>query len=296
MSALSLAKQSFSTFHSNTTAIPVEITSQIIGYAIADTQLLPMGGGVGMRRAHHPVASVSGALRMIYLSLPYPTTAKHKATAPIHLNIGEALYFNDLRTLAAFFREGPGRDSALLPKVRFLSISYLDDHAATYSWRRTTDYAYEAFELLYTSWHLMQVSWLHLCLPCLDAISSVDDPGLWSLLKIRGLTHLTISGPHGCIVPRVRAWLKARTRKKKLFPWQPLGVENPGPNNWTALIKHRDDQPPWQQQYEWLNAQYKYLHDRETVTARRIKQRAAYHKRRRRWPMLSKRRKKRSHP
>ena len=60
MSALSLANQRFSTFHSNTAAIPAEITSQIIGYAIADTQLLPMGGGVGMRRAHHPVASISG--------------------------------------------------------------------------------------------------------------------------------------------------------------------------------------------------------------------------------------------
>jgi len=130
----------------------------------------------------------------------------------------------------------------------------------------------------------MKVSWLHLRLPCLDAISSVDDPGIWSLLKIRGLAHLTISGPRRCIVPRVRAWLKARTHKKKLFPWQPLGVENPA-NNWTALVKHRDDQPPWQQQYEWLDAQYKYLHDRETVAARRTKQRAAYHKRRRRWPM-----------
>jgi hypothetical protein len=109
-----------------------------------------MGGGVGMRRAHHPEASVSGALQMIYLSLLYPTIAKHKAIAPIHLNIGEALYFNDLRTLAVFFREGPSRDTALLHKVRFLSILYLDDYAAIYSWRRTTDYAYEAFELLYT--------------------------------------------------------------------------------------------------------------------------------------------------
>ncbi len=219
-------------------------------------------------------------------------TAKHKTTTPIHVNIGEALYFNDLRTSAAFFREGPGQDIALLRKVRFLSISYLDDHAATDWWRRSTDYAHEAFELLYTSWHLMQVSWLQLCLPHLYAVSSVDDPGIWSLLKIRGLPYLTISGPRRCITPTVRAWLKAQTRRKKLFPWQPLGVENPGPNNWTALIKHRNDQPPWQQQHEWLDARYKYLHDRETVAVRRIKQRTAYHKRRRRWPMLSKRRKK----
>ena len=111
---------------------------------------------------------------MVHASGP----ASPKATAPIHLNIGEALYFDDLRILAAFFRDGPGRDSALLPKVRFLSISYLDDHTATDSWRRKTDYAYKAFELLYASWHVMQISWLHLCLPCLDAISSVDDPGV----------------------------------------------------------------------------------------------------------------------
>jgi hypothetical protein len=151
MSALSLANQSFSTFHSNTTAIPAEITSQIIRYAIINTQLLPIGGRVSIRKAHHSIASISGALRMIYLSFSYLTTAKHKATAPIYLNISKALYFNNLRTLAAFVQEGPSQDTALLHKVWFLSISYLDDHAATYSWRRTTNYAYEAFELFYTS-------------------------------------------------------------------------------------------------------------------------------------------------
>ena len=294
MSAISSTPTSFSTFHSGTTTIPAEITSHIIECVIADTQLLPMGGGVGIRRAHHLLASTSHALRTNYLRHPYPTTAKHKTTAPIHLNLGEALYFNDLRTLAAFFQEGPGQDIALLHKVRFLSISYVDHHAATDWRRRTTDYAYEAFELLYTSWHLMQVSWLQLCLPCREAITSIEDPGMWSLLKIRGLPHLTISGPHRCIAPRIRAWLKARTHKKKLFPWQPLGVENPGPNNWTALVPHRDGWPPWRKQFEWLNARYKYLHDRETVAARLATQRIAYHKRRRRWPMLSKRRRKRS--
>ena len=113
MSTLSPTSTGFSTFHSSTTAIPAEITSHIIEYVIADTQLLPMGGGVGMRRAHHPVASTSHAMRTNYLRHPFPTTAKHRTTAPIHLNLGEALYFNDLRTLAAFFQEGPGQDIAL---------------------------------------------------------------------------------------------------------------------------------------------------------------------------------------
>jgi hypothetical protein len=68
---------------------------------------------------------------MNYLGHPYLTTAKHRTTALIHLNLGEALYFNDIRTLATFFQEGPSQDIALLYKVRFLSISYVDDHAAT---------------------------------------------------------------------------------------------------------------------------------------------------------------------
>ncbi|KAF4628350.1 hypothetical protein G7Y89_g9801 [Cudoniella acicularis] len=136
-----------------------------------------------------------------------PMPAKFRVP-PIRLD------FDDLRTVAAFFQEGPGQDATLLRRVRFVSIPYLDDWAAQGGWRRTTEYAFKAFELLHTSWHLMQVSWLRLCLPCSGAVSSVDDPGIWSLLKIRGLPHLTISGPHLCVAPKVRVWLKSRTRKR----------------------------------------------------------------------------------
>ena len=103
MSVLSPTATSFSTFHSSTTAIPTEITSLIMGYVITDAQLLPMGGEVGTRKAHHPVALVSHALRSNYLGQPYPTTAKNRTTIPIRLDLGEALCFDDLRTLAAFF-------------------------------------------------------------------------------------------------------------------------------------------------------------------------------------------------
>jgi hypothetical protein len=87
MSALFPTTTSFSTFHSRTAAIPAEITSHIIEYVIADAQLLPMGGGVGIRRAHHPLASTSRALRTNYLSHPYPVTAKHRTTAPVRTSL-----------------------------------------------------------------------------------------------------------------------------------------------------------------------------------------------------------------
>lgn len=268
--------RNFHTFHSNTTAVPAEITTQILNYVIDDAQPLPLGGGVTTHRAHHPVASVSQSLRSIYLDHPYPISVEDNATTSVRLRIGEALEFSDLITLAAFFQGGP--DITTLRKVRFLSISYLDDYTATGWGQRTIEYAYEAFESLYKHWDLMHISWLQLCLPYSHAISSVDDPGVWSLLKIHKLPHLTILGPYGCIAPQVRKLLKACTRRKKFLSRRPIGVENPGAGD--VL-----------QQYEDFDNRYKYLHDRETVTSRRIKQRVAYHKRRRRFPMLSKRRK-----
>ena len=155
-------------------------------------------------------------------------------------------------------------------------------------WQRATDYAYEAFESLYNHWEFMRIAWLQLCFPYPRIISSIDDPGLWSLLKIRNLPRLTILGPRGCISSQVRRILKSQTRKKKLFPWRPLGLENPGGKVWADNIKQQG-RMDWEKQYNWLDARYKYLHDRRTVSARREEQRRAYHKRRRRWPMLSKR-------
>ncbi|KAH8600188.1 hypothetical protein B0O99DRAFT_351036 [Bisporella sp. PMI_857] len=287
-----LSACSFSTFHSNSIAIPVEISTQIIKYVVNDAQLSPLGGGITVRRAHHPIASVSSTLRSIFLNHPFPNSTEGSATQPTSLRIGETLAFSDLRTLAAFFQHKLGQHAATLQKVRFLSISYRDDDSVSGWWRQhNTTYAYEAFENLYNNWHHMQICWLELHLHSYRAISSINDPGVWSLLKVRSLAHLSVLGPHGCIAPEVRKCLKARTHRKKLFPWRPLGTEKPGPRDWINLVKHRGKEQ-WQGQYEWLDTRYKYLHDRETVTARHIKQRSVYHKRRRRWPMLSKRRRK----
>ena len=121
----------FDTFHSNTTALSTEITTQILGYIIADARPSPLGGGVRTHAAHHPVASVSRAFRSIYVNHPYSTSTEGRETTPARLRIGEALEFSDLKTLSAFFEHGPGRDATTLHNVRFLSVSYLDDENAT---------------------------------------------------------------------------------------------------------------------------------------------------------------------
>ncbi|KAH6712127.1 hypothetical protein BKA61DRAFT_691780 [Leptodontidium sp. MPI-SDFR-AT-0119] len=287
----------FYTFHNNTTVIPAEITSQILGYIVADARPPPLGGGVKNHVAHsvvdslllkslkttsfngralsttlvahHPVASVSREFRSVYLNHPYSTSTKGRETTPVKVRIGEALEFCDLRTLVAFFEDGPSRDALILQHIQFLSISYIDDHTATGWGQRTTDYAYEAFQHLHKHWASMRISWLRICLPSSPLISSVDDPRIWSLLKIRNLPHLTILGPRGCIAPEVRKHLKARTQTKKLFPWRPLGLETVGGRAWRG-------QMTWQEHYRLLDSRYKYLHDRETVTERRKMQRDAY--------------------
>lgn len=115
MAALPATIQTFSTFHSSTTALPAEISLDIISYASPNMLVLPMGGGVGMRRAHHSIASVSRALRQLYLSQPYPARAEERAMAPVRCRIGSALHFADLQTVAAFFQDGPGRDTEKRP-------------------------------------------------------------------------------------------------------------------------------------------------------------------------------------
>ncbi|PVH76119.1 hypothetical protein DL98DRAFT_592576 [Cadophora sp. DSE1049] len=167
----------FDTFHSNTTALSTELTTHILSYIVVDARPSPLGGGVRTHAAHHPVASVSRAFRSIYLNHPYSTSTKGRETTLVKIRIGEILEFCDLRTLAAFFDDGPGRDVIMLQHIQFLSISYIDDHTATGWGPWTTDYAYEAFQHLHKHWACMRISWLRICLPSSPAISSVRDPG-----------------------------------------------------------------------------------------------------------------------
>jgi hypothetical protein len=190
-----------------------------------------------------------------------------KERAPSRYRIGEVLAFDDLRTMAAFFMSGPGRESSFFRGIRCLIVSYLDNCKVPWL-RGSKTYAYEAFELLYRYWGDMSVERLRIYVFGTEAITSVDDPGIWSLLKIRGLVHLELVSDRGGISPPVRACLKRRTRRKKLFPWRPVGLENPGTKDWSACIQYRDGVPEWRAEFEWLDSRYKFLQDRETIARR----------------------------
>ncbi|PMD60971.1 uncharacterized protein K444DRAFT_628993 [Hyaloscypha bicolor E] len=72
-----------------------------------------------------------------FTTIPYLALTTDGATAPVKLRIGEALEFNDQRTLVAFFEDGPGGDAITLYNVRLLGVSNLDDHTAT-GWKGRT--------------------------------------------------------------------------------------------------------------------------------------------------------------
>ncbi|KAN0095909.1 hypothetical protein V8E51_006308 [Hyaloscypha variabilis] len=151
--------------------------------------------------------------------------------------IRETLSFPDLETMAAYFTSGPGRPEwgYCLAHVKFVRIVYRD--SAKSFWRYTLEYAYEAFELLYAN-----------LLDDFPNGMSVKTPGMWSLLKVRGLQAVILTG---------YAW--PRNKRLANAPW----------------IQQLDFQEQWQ----WLDKRYQDLQDRAIVTKRRLRRRKAYNAR-----------------
>ena len=174
----------FHTFHSITNAVPTEITTQILSYVIADAQPSLLGGSITAHTTHHPIASVSQTLRAVYLDSPISTSTRERPATLFRLRIGEALRFGDLKTLAAFFQRGPGQNAQTLRKIRCLSVYCLDDHSPMHWWPSLYNHC----------------AWLQLCCPYHRKISSIDEPELWSLLKIRKLLHW---GHESCIAKSI---------------------------------------------------------------------------------------------
>jgi len=153
----------FSTFHTQTAALPPEVTTRILLYAEPCTALL------GHPAVHHPpIAMVSGTLRTIYLGLPSrfdfgvgrkelpygpPLQRPGRRLPPdprdglrrklrrhrprdTHPTIGEALNFPDLQALARFFTHGPGRPQLRhdLAHITYIRVAYRDDWAVPPWW------------------------------------------------------------------------------------------------------------------------------------------------------------------
>jgi hypothetical protein len=225
----------FSSFHIVNTQLPSEIVYLIIQYAESDTPLpnYPM-------IYYPPIAYVSRALRDAYLNyLNYQSCVDFGIGKRPVPRIGEALSFPDLQTFARFFTNSPGRPGQFLAHVTYIRIIYRDDWAVP-PWEYDVRYAYEAFELLVANFGRMRLQRLQIHIR--SYIKSyaqpfgIDAPGVWSLLKIRGLQELILTSRHGEICPAVRRALQKRLRWPKSRPWKPIGLEDPGPGDWRIHV------------------------------------------------------------
>ncbi|KAG4427832.1 hypothetical protein IFR05_016684 [Cadophora sp. M221] len=244
----------FTSFHTRTTQEPLEITSRIIYYAGPYASLL---GYPGAR--HASVACVSSAFREAYLGqksgfdfngkrpVPYGRIQKRdqqfcRRPLDTRPTIREALNFTDLQTLVRFFTDGPGRRDSqaitfgqCLADITYIRIVYRDDWAVP-NWEYNVRYAYEAFELLVANFDRMRLRRLQIHVTSYTPSFNVDSPGVWSLLKIRGLQTAILTSRPGEICPAVRRALKERLCWPGSEPWRPIGLENPGPDDWLAHV------------------------------------------------------------
>lgn len=288
----------FTSFHTKTVQLPPEVTTRIISYTTTAQDLLG-----SPRSSLPPISQVSWPIRNVYLDLhsqfdfglgkrriPYKLTRQQSTiqrqpdnTRP---RIGETLNFPDLRSLASFFTTGPGRpelaedNKKFLARIKFVRIVYMD--IALTSYLRygfsTLDYAYEAFELLADNQDRLNIQRLQLH-STHHNIETPDQPGIWSLLKLRGITNVIVSG--GVTINHdLRSCLQTRLGWQRSRQWTPIGTERTGIRDWQARVKQRPTGTMLEWQWDWLEKRYNYLHDRETCNKRRIKMRKARDKRR----------------
>jgi hypothetical protein len=189
--------------------------------------------------------------------------------------IRETLSFPDLETMAAYFTSGPGRPEwgYCLAHVKFVRIVYRD--SAKSFWRYTLEYAYEAFELLYANLRRMPLlQRLQVVADDFPNGMSVETPGMWSLLKVRGLQAVILTGYAWPRNKRLANAVRNRLKWKPSSRWRPLGFENPGTRHWPWI-----QQLDFQEQWQWLDKRYQDLQDRAIVTKRRLRRRKAYNAR-----------------
>lgn len=214
-------------FHSNTTFLPAKTTAcilitwlQMLNHLYSEVAL-PEDENITRQHLYQPFS-----VRFISTN-PFHYPRKEEQFRLSKSNIGGALKFSELKSLAAFFQHGVSRLPTPSYRIRFHSVSYIEDDTVT-GWRRehTGVCANEAFEALDHNWGQMEICWLQLRFPSYRANSSVDDSGIWSLSKIRGLAiSQSHARMHASNLKSKNIWRRKHIRKGSfrgdLSVWKP---------------------------------------------------------------------------
>jgi hypothetical protein len=134
----------------------------------------------------------------------------------------------------------------------------------------------------------MSLKWIELGCLHWRIIPDVHAPGVWSLLKLRGLERLVVFGNRGGLAPHVKRVINQTVTRPALSRWHPCAGQIT--DRWAAEIRYPTGQPRWEVQFAFLDANYRAKHDRATVDLRRQKWRAQRRRWQRRYPMLGRHR------
>jgi hypothetical protein len=254
-------------------SLPFELTCMILEYAESGNTIF---GRRGLQ--HPPVAYVSKALREAYFRLrstfafDIPRNLPPPSPQP---KVGEVLSFPDFLTMAQFFTTGPGQVGPHdgMSRVKFMRVFHTDREGVAPRWYEsycTVDqYVFEVFDILAKSQSRMSLKQVQLVMPWYSEVFGIDSPGIWGLLKLRGLEKFYLKAPRFKIPKRLTQVISKRVQWPPTRLWQPIGTENPGPGDWEAAVRVREGQDLVQAQFAHLEQRYRYLHDRSTVVARR---------------------------
>ena len=222
------------------------------------------------------------------------------------LRVEQALWFRGLVELADFFHGNTGLNHHnILHTIEFISIAYVDlYYARACEW--TTAWAYQAFERLCRAQRnglLPGLKWVELRVPIRgsswDPVGAFHAPGIWNLLKLRGLQKFIVSTPHrGLIPPNLRRALQECTSRPLGLLWPRLKclptLLDLMPGRYAGKVVRRHEFFEEVDQFGFLERMYWEMHHRKAVTERRAAWRASAAKAKKRYPLAVRRRRMRS--
>jgi hypothetical protein len=229
------------TFHGVSRELPTEVIERIVFLAELGDVLLG-----SPRRRHPPIAYVCQQLRNTYLDqysrfdfgigrrrLKWGTPGPGRQRTPKNSNptIRSALDFEDLASMIRFFNSGPGRPAAnsILTDVEFVRIQYIDwvQMAGAMYELRSVHLAFRAFELLAKNAQRMDLRRIQLIVPTVLPDFGINSPGMWNLLKLRGIQAFMMEGRQRFAPGLVKVFARRLGLAEEPL-WLPIGGEDPG--------------------------------------------------------------------
>jgi hypothetical protein len=212
------------------------------------------------------------------------------------------LVFDDLKTMSRWFTIGRGRPGCLIENpninadvlnpnpaerlpwmrsVQIVQVTFIDNaqyHALAQPSSTRMEYAQEAFAELANAMGRMALRRLHIIVPPgIRVLQSIDDPGVWEITHIRGLTSFDVQADQWSVNPEVVRQLTTICKGQRVR-WQPVGMayqpiwrppENMytrPPNtryDWRNLLQPTPIRSLLEIQHDWLNTTYTELHNRQ---------------------------------